>query len=172
MEEASSPSRSARSIMYLAMRALMDPDGLRYSSLAQIPSTRTSGVSPIASKIVPPPRRTKPAAGYRTTPAEPAAGSRPSAAADLVPLVAFMPAPYVSAAAVPPSLRAGQWFRGKWAAAWGRRLQRLDQAMIFFLIAGTAIPLSCSLPAAPSGWSCLIVTWALTLAPPEIHRAR
>ncbi len=37
----SSPSRSARSIMYLAIRALIDPDGLRYSSLTQIPSPRS-----------------------------------------------------------------------------------------------------------------------------------
>src|SRR5215831_10329181 len=49
----SSPSRSARSIMYFAMRALIDPEGLRYSSLTHIPSTVTRGVSPIASKIVP-----------------------------------------------------------------------------------------------------------------------
>src|SRR5690349_18859225 len=48
----SSPSRSARSIMYLAIRSFTDPDGLRYSSLTQIPSTCTSGVPPIASKIV------------------------------------------------------------------------------------------------------------------------
>src|ERR1039457_809136 len=48
----SSPSRSARSIRYLATRALIDPDGLRNSSLAQIPSTSISGVSPIASRIV------------------------------------------------------------------------------------------------------------------------
>src|SRR6266487_3508591 len=33
----SSPSRSARSIMYLAIRALIDPDGLRNSSLTQTP---------------------------------------------------------------------------------------------------------------------------------------
>jgi hypothetical protein len=77
----------------------------------------------------------------------------------------------VSAAAVQPSLWAGQWFRGKWTVAWGRRLQRLDHAVIFFLIAGPATPLSCSLPAAPSGWSCLIVMWALTGAPPEIRLA-
>src|SRR5580765_5757072 len=73
----SSPSRSARSIMYFAMRALIDPEGLRYSSLAHIPSTMTSGVSPIASKIVPPP-------------------SRASRAAERVLLVAFMPAPSVA----------------------------------------------------------------------------
>ncbi len=92
----SSPSRSARSIMYLAMRALIDPDGLRYSSLTHIPSTMTSGVSPIASKIVPPPPRAKPKAGSRAArAAEPAASSRASCAAERVPLMASMPAPYV-----------------------------------------------------------------------------
>src|SRR3954449_5216848 len=34
------------------MRALMDPEGLRYSSFTQMPSTLTSGVSPIASRTV------------------------------------------------------------------------------------------------------------------------
>src|SRR5690348_11502276 len=48
----SKPSCSARSIMYLAIRSLTDPDGLRYSSLTQIPSTWTNGVPPIASKTV------------------------------------------------------------------------------------------------------------------------
>src|SRR6476619_7214365 len=58
----SSPSRSARSIMYLAMRALIDPEGLRYSSLTQIPSAMISGVLPIGYRIMPPPRgTTKPA---------------------------------------------------------------------------------------------------------------
>ena len=33
------------------------------------------------------------------------------------------------------------YHRGKWAAAWHRRLQRLDHAMIFLLTAGTATPL-------------------------------
>src|SRR5215471_10101927 len=79
----SSPSRSARSIMYFAMRALIDPDGLRYSSLTQIPSTMISGVSPIASRTVPPARGTKPAAASRVAPA-----------ADRAPLMAFMTAPY------------------------------------------------------------------------------
>src|SRR5579871_231960 len=80
---ASSPSRSARSIMYLAIRALMDPEGLRYSSLAQIPSTMTRGVLPIASRIVPPGGR-KPAAAFRSAPAVDAAtASRASSAADV-----------------------------------------------------------------------------------------
>src|SRR6266571_7719407 len=57
----SSPSRSARSIMYLAMRALIDPDGFRCSSLTHIPSTMIRGVLPIASRIVPPARGGAPA---------------------------------------------------------------------------------------------------------------
>src|SRR5579859_4478715 len=81
-----SPSRSARSIMYLAIRALIDPDGLRNSSLTQIPSTMTSGVLPIASRIVPPPRGGAPAPG-----STPCAGF----AAERGPLVALMLAPYV-----------------------------------------------------------------------------
>src|SRR6185437_93476 len=48
----SRPSRSARSIMYLAMRALIEPDGLRNSILAEMPSTDSNGVSPIASRMV------------------------------------------------------------------------------------------------------------------------
>ena len=32
------------------------------------------------------------------------------------------------------------YHRGTWTAAWTRRLQRLDHAMIFLLIAGTATP--------------------------------
>ena len=34
------------------------------------------------------------------------------------------------------------YHRGNWAAAWHRRLQRLDHAMIFLLIAGTATAVS------------------------------
>src|SRR5271165_6220522 len=100
----SSPSRSARSIMYRAMRALMDPDGLRYSSLTHIPSTMISGVLPIASRIVPPPGRTSPAACSQA-PCSAAAGSRASRAAERAPLVPLMPAAYVRAA--PRSALAG-----------------------------------------------------------------
>src|SRR5215831_704105 len=32
------------------------------------------------------------------------------------------------------------YHRGNWTARWSRVLQRLDHAMIFFLIAGTATP--------------------------------
>ena len=55
------------------------------------------------------------------------------------------------------------YHRGNWSDAWRRRLQRLDHAMIFFLIAGTATP--AFLLAAPGafGLVCLIVMWAVTL---------
>ncbi len=43
---ASSPRRRLSSRMYLPMRSLMLPQGLAHSSLARIPSTSTSGVSP------------------------------------------------------------------------------------------------------------------------------
>jgi hemolysin III len=61
------------------------------------------------------------------------------------------------------------YHRGTWTAAWRRRLQRLDHAMIFFLIAGTATP--AFLLAAPGtfGLVCLIVLWTLTLAAAVIH---
>ena len=48
----SRPSASAFSIMYFAIRALIDPDGFRNSSLTQTPSTRISGVSPMLSRMV------------------------------------------------------------------------------------------------------------------------
>ena len=61
------------------------------------------------------------------------------------------------------------YHRGTWTPAWNRRLQRLDHAMIFFLIAGTATPVF--LIAAPGtfGLTCLIVMWALTLAAAAVH---
>jgi len=61
------------------------------------------------------------------------------------------------------------YHRGTWTDAWRQRLQRLDHAMIFFLIAGTATP--AFLLAAPGvfGLVCLIVLWTLTLAAAAIH---
>ncbi len=61
------------------------------------------------------------------------------------------------------------YHRGTWTLAWSQRLQRLDHAMIFFLIAGTATPVF--LIAAPGsyGLTLLIVTWALTLAAAAVH---
>jgi hemolysin III len=64
------------------------------------------------------------------------------------------------------------YHRGTWGAAWQRRLRHLDQAMIFFLIAGSATPgfLLC----APSGarLACLTVLWALTLTAVAVRLAR
>ena len=56
------------------------------------------------------------------------------------------------------------YHRGTWSPAWRRRMRHLDQAMIFFLIAGTATP--AFLLAAPpgAGLACLVAMWALTLA--------
>src|SRR5262245_1772440 len=64
------------------------------------------------------------------------------------------------------------YHRGNWSAAWRQRLQRLDHAMIFFLIAGTATP--AFLVAAPGtfGLTCLIVMWALTMTAAVIRMAR
>ena len=45
------PSASAFSTMYFAMRALIEPDGFKYSIFTQIPSILIRGVFPIASKI-------------------------------------------------------------------------------------------------------------------------
>ena len=55
------------------------------------------------------------------------------------------------------------YHRGNWNAAWRRRLQRLDHAMIFFLIAGTATPAFLLAVRGGFGLACLIVTWSLTL---------
>ena len=61
------------------------------------------------------------------------------------------------------------YHRGTWTAAWRQRMQRLDHAMIFFLIAGTATP--AFLLAAPGafGLVCLTVLWTLTLTAAAIH---
>ena len=56
------------------------------------------------------------------------------------------------------------YHRGTWNAAWRLRLRNLDQAMIFFLIAGTATPAFLLAAPAAAGVACLIVMWALTLA--------
>ena len=63
------------------------------------------------------------------------------------------------------------YHRGNWTAAWSRRLQRLDHAMIFFLIVGTATP--AFLLAAPGdfGRDCLIAMWTLALAAVVVHLA-
>jgi hemolysin III len=56
------------------------------------------------------------------------------------------------------------YHRGPWTAAWRLRWQRLDQAMIFCLIAGTATPAFLLAAPARLGLACLIAMWALTLA--------
>jgi hemolysin III len=63
------------------------------------------------------------------------------------------------------------YHRGNWSAAWSRRLQRLDHAMIFFLIAGTATPAFLLATHGAFGLAILIVLWALTLTAAAIHLA-
>jgi hemolysin III len=63
------------------------------------------------------------------------------------------------------------YHRGTWTAAWRRRLQRLDHAMIFCLIAGhgnSAFLLDAS---SVFGLACLLVMWTLTLTAAAIHLA-
>jgi hemolysin III len=49
------------------------------------------------------------------------------------------------------------YHRGTWTAAWRLRLRHLDQAMIFFLIAGTATPAFLLCAPADLGLACLIM---------------
>ena len=56
------------------------------------------------------------------------------------------------------------YHRGNWTDAWRRRLQRLDHAMIFFLIAGTATPAFLLAVRGAYGLAGLVVIWSLTLA--------
>jgi hemolysin III len=61
------------------------------------------------------------------------------------------------------------YHRGNWTAAWRRRLQRLDHAMIFFLIAGTATPAFLLTGRGTFGFAGLIAMWTLTLTAAAIH---
>jgi hemolysin III len=61
------------------------------------------------------------------------------------------------------------YHRGNWTDAWRRRMQRLDHAMIFFLIAGTATPAFLLAVRGAVGLTCLIVIWTLTLTAAAIH---
>jgi hemolysin III len=61
------------------------------------------------------------------------------------------------------------YHRGTWTDAGRRRLQRLDHAMIFFLIAGTATPAFLLDTPGTFGLACLIVMWTLTLTAAAIH---
>jgi hemolysin III len=63
------------------------------------------------------------------------------------------------------------YHRGTWTDAWSRRLQRLDHAMIFFLIAGTGTPAFLLANRGTFGWVGLIVMWALTLIAATVHLA-
>ena len=63
------------------------------------------------------------------------------------------------------------YHRGTWTDAGRRRLQRLDHAMIFFLIAGTATPAFLLDAPGAFGLACLIVLWTLTLTAAAIHLA-
>jgi hemolysin III len=63
------------------------------------------------------------------------------------------------------------YHRGNWTDTWRRRLQRLDHAMIFFLIAGTATPAFLLGARGAFGLICLIVLWTLTLTAAVIHMA-
>ncbi|MGH3209309.1 MAG: PAQR family membrane homeostasis protein TrhA, partial [Trebonia sp.] len=65
------------------------------------------------------------------------------------------------------------YHRGSWSSAWRLRLRHLDQAMIFFLIAGTATPaFLLSAPAGAAGPACLIAMWALTLTAVAVRLTR
>jgi hemolysin III len=64
------------------------------------------------------------------------------------------------------------YHRGTWTAAMRLRLRRLDQAMIFFLIAGTATPVFLLCAPAGAGPAALTVMWALTLAAAAVRLAR
>jgi hemolysin III len=63
------------------------------------------------------------------------------------------------------------YHRGNWAAAWSRRLQRLDHAMIFLLIGGTATPAFLLATHGAAGLVCLTVMWVLIFAAAAVHMA-
>jgi hemolysin III len=61
------------------------------------------------------------------------------------------------------------YHRGNWAAAWHQRLQRLDHAMIFLLIAGTATAVFLTATHGAVRLAGLIMIWTLTLTAGAIH---
>jgi hemolysin III len=63
------------------------------------------------------------------------------------------------------------YHRGNWTAAWNRRLQRLDHAMIFLLIAGTATPAFLLTTSGAFRLAFLITMWALTVTAAALHLA-
>jgi hemolysin III len=64
------------------------------------------------------------------------------------------------------------YHRGAWSATGRLRLRHLDQAMIFFFIAGTATPAFLLCAPAGAGVACLAVMWALTLTAVALRLAR
>jgi hemolysin III len=63
------------------------------------------------------------------------------------------------------------YHRGTWTAVTRLRLRHLDQAMIFFLIAGTATPALLLCAPAGLGPAALIVMWVLTLTAAAVRLA-
>jgi hemolysin III len=61
------------------------------------------------------------------------------------------------------------YHRGNWASVWHGRLQRLDHAMIFLLIAGTATPAFLIAVHGVARVAGLSAIWALTLTAGAIH---
>jgi hemolysin III len=61
------------------------------------------------------------------------------------------------------------YHRGNWSEAWRVRLQRLDHAMIFLLIAGTATPAFLLASRGAFRIACLAALWTLTLTAGAIH---
>ena len=63
------------------------------------------------------------------------------------------------------------YHRGNWSAAWNQRLQRLDHAMIFLLIAGTATPAFLLAGSGTFRLACLAIMWALTVTAAAVRLA-
>jgi len=61
------------------------------------------------------------------------------------------------------------YHRGNWSETWRVRLQRVDHAMIFLLIAGTATPAFLIASHGVFRIACLAALWTLTLAAGAIH---
>jgi hemolysin III len=64
------------------------------------------------------------------------------------------------------------YHRGTWSAAWNRRLQRLDQMMIFMLIAGTATPAFLLATSGTFRLVCVTMVWTLTVAAAALRLVR
>lgn len=64
------------------------------------------------------------------------------------------------------------YHRGSWTDTWRLRMRHLDQAMIFFLIAGTATPAFLLSAPVGAGLLCLIAMWTLTLTAVAVRMVR